>query len=210
MAEMVTVTFEFDFDKTVAALLYLADKPENEVTALDKYKASKLLFFADKYHLVRYGRPILGDFYKALPYGPVPQLTLNGIQSLLDKKPKGNYAARLMDRLSDLLEIDRTFANPRLKARQPIDISALSESDLEALEYVVREYGRKTFEELMALTHLVAPYRYAWESREPGKQAAIMKWEDFFVEDANAVSGAKELMLENFAVRKTFPAKKQR
>ena len=57
--------------------------------------------------------------------------------------------------------------------------------------------------------HHVAPYRNAWESREDGQQAAIMKYEDFFVEDANAVSGAKELMLENFALRKAFPAKKQ-
>jgi hypothetical protein len=66
-----TVTFQFDFEKALTALVYLASNPET-VPAFDKYKAGKLLFLADKYHLVRYGRPILGDFYKAQGSGVWP------------------------------------------------------------------------------------------------------------------------------------------
>ncbi len=194
------VTFNFDFDRGVTAILYLASRPAEVVTALDKYKVCKLLFLADKYHLVQYGRPILGDFYKALPWGPVPQITLNGIQVVLDEKPKGSFAQQLAERLKGQLVIDRAFANPRFGAEEP-DLSYLSRSDLEALDHVIAEHGRKSFEELMALTHRMAPYRKAWESRRR-KKAVIMRYEDFFEEDANAVPGAKELMVDNFTTRK--------
>jgi uncharacterized phage-associated protein len=42
----------------------------------------KLLFFADKEHLSRYGIPIFYDKYFKLPHGPVLSLTLNIIDSL--------------------------------------------------------------------------------------------------------------------------------
>ena len=81
-----SVEFEFDYEKMFEALVYLASHPD-EVTALDKYKAGKLLFLADKYHLVQFGRPIVGDQYRALEYGPIPQETLdylNGFDCQLD------------------------------------------------------------------------------------------------------------------------------
>ena len=43
----------------------------------DKLKLVKLLYFADKYHLLKYGRQISGDSYFALPYGPIPSGALD-------------------------------------------------------------------------------------------------------------------------------------
>lgn len=34
-------------------------------------KALQLVYFADRYHLRKFGRPITNDEYFAMPYGPV-------------------------------------------------------------------------------------------------------------------------------------------
>ena len=44
------VEFQFDSDKAIAAINYLASRG---VKRLDKYKLSKLIVLADKAHLVR-------------------------------------------------------------------------------------------------------------------------------------------------------------
>ena len=43
--------------------------------SIHKLKALKLVYFADRYHLRRYGRPVIGDEYLAMQYGPVPSNT---------------------------------------------------------------------------------------------------------------------------------------
>src|SRR6266849_2457700 len=71
---MSRITFNFKLEKLVHALAYFS---KNGVRNLTKLKAAKLLYFADREHLLRHGRPILGDVYFCLPYGPVPSLALN-------------------------------------------------------------------------------------------------------------------------------------
>jgi uncharacterized phage-associated protein len=60
--------FQFDEKKGVEALTYVASKWP-EITA---FFAAKVLFFAEKSHLNRYGRPIVADTFIAMPNGPVP------------------------------------------------------------------------------------------------------------------------------------------
>jgi len=74
-----SLSFEFRFDKFVAALTYLASKVRRDFS---KLRASKLLYFADRYHLINYGRPIIGDQYAKLPYGPVPSQALSLMNDL--------------------------------------------------------------------------------------------------------------------------------
>jgi uncharacterized phage-associated protein len=53
------VRFQFDPEKFVDAVAYLAQACPSST----KLSICKLLYFADKEHLLRYGRPILGDHY---------------------------------------------------------------------------------------------------------------------------------------------------
>jgi uncharacterized phage-associated protein len=199
------VAFSFDFEKALGAIVYLASRPA-EVPELDKYKLAKLLFLAEKYHLVRYGRPIFGAFYKALDYGPVPQQVLDLLHELIrarDREPRGSYAQRLAEALS----VDRRFEHARFSSRMEFDPDALSQSEVDALERVIRLHGQKTFSELMALTHSMVAYRRVWESRRAQQKAVLMRYEDFFDEDADAVAGAREAMLENYELRKRLSAR---
>jgi uncharacterized phage-associated protein len=200
-----SVSFVYDFDKALAALVYLASNAET-VPAFDKYKAGKLLFLADKHHLVRYGRPILGDYYRALVYGPIPQRTMDALHVLV-----GDHAAQLGEgaaaakRLGEVLEVDHRYSYARLGAKITPNLDSLSLSELRALEHIVAEYGKRSFDDLKVLTHAMPAYRKAWEQRGTGL-AVDMDYEDFFEEDPDAITGAREEMLENDVLRQAFPA----
>ena len=60
----------FNPEKSLQAVLYVANRLERK----DFHKIFKVLYFADREHLTKYGRPITGDTYVAMEYGPVPSM----------------------------------------------------------------------------------------------------------------------------------------
>src|SRR5205823_2113196 len=79
------IRFRFAPEKLVQALAFFA---ERGVRDLDKMKAAKLLFHADKYHLLKYGRPVIGDQYACMEYGPVPSASLNVMNDVIAHDPE--------------------------------------------------------------------------------------------------------------------------
>jgi uncharacterized phage-associated protein len=195
-----TVEFQFDFDRTLSAIVYLASKDLPELT---KAKICKLLFFADKLHLVKYGRIITGDKYCAIPYGPIPSRTLDLLNAVIGQNPREEQAAKM----SAALELDRRYEHPRFKAIQSFDATKLSQSDLMALDQVIATYGNMGFGELKAITHSTFPYKKAWIEKPEGASGADMNFEEFFEDDSDAIAGAREAMLEDDELRKTFPVR---
>jgi uncharacterized phage-associated protein len=208
-APAMDVHFPFDFDKALEALVYLASR---KIEAFDKYKASKLLFLADKYHLVKYSRPITGDQYFAMYHGPAPTKMLNLMNWAIDEKNHDPQVQALLKALT----IDRSALYPRFSGKgTDREYECLSKSDKGALDEIVKRFGSKTFAELKALTHEMVAYEKAWSKRKrgwggkkKGLQGSVpMAFEDFFEEDSDAVSGAREEMMEDFKLRRAFSAK---
>ena len=54
-----------------------------QVSLVEQAEGSKLLYFADKSHLLGHGAPILGDVYWCMDYGPVPSFALNEMSAPL-------------------------------------------------------------------------------------------------------------------------------
>ena len=188
-----TVRFDFEFEKFFAAVQYIAG---NGVPYLTYYKICKLLFLADKYHLVRYGRPITGDVYCALPYGPVPSEALDLLKAL----SKGDYEDdERVERMASKLIIDRRFRYPQFSTTDVPELTDLSRSDITSLDKVVKEFGRMNFDQLKSITHAVYAYRKTRNNR-----AHQMRYEDFFSDDPDAIDGAYEEMLENHALCRAF------
>jgi uncharacterized phage-associated protein len=179
----VFVKFTFDSTRTASAIAYLASK---NLPDLAKYKICKLLFFADKLHLVRYGRPITGDEYFALDWGPVPSTTLDALN---DDHPLALKFAELLKR--------HEAKHPvyELRSDAATDMRYLSKSDRKVLDRIARDYGRKTFADLYDLTHSTPAYIKAW-ARRTGKRSP-MDFDEFFENDTDVVPGAREEMLEN-------------
>ena len=62
------IRFKYDADKAGQAILWLLHRHGG---SMDKLKLIKLFFYADRLHLLRYGRPIVGGHYFAMNFGPV-------------------------------------------------------------------------------------------------------------------------------------------
>lgn len=183
--------------KAIAAIRFFADHGASELT---KGKVNKLLFLADKLHLVRFGRPITGDWYAAMAHGPVPSATDNMLDALEDNAP---YPG--VDFLRGQVALDRRFQYPRL-APTGADFNVadyLSESDMETLQEIMRLYGDRSFTDLRRLTHDMPAYEKAWQSRTCNM--AEMNFADFFEEDDQALAGVKEEVLENLKLAAAFP-----
>lgn len=185
--EAMRVLFEFDWGRTLGAISYLASKRLPDLT---KYKICKLLFLADKQHLVRYGRPITGDTYFALEWGPVPSNTLDAlnddhplamaIKEVLSKSGSGKYPRYSLKRGSKGFQ------------------EALSESDLKTLDTIVERYGHRTFDQLYEITHEAPAYAKAWARRQGNR--SLMEFEDFFEGDPDAIKGVREELLESVEI----------
>jgi uncharacterized phage-associated protein len=190
-----SVQFEFDYEKTVAACLYIVSKNLPELTMA---KLFKLLYFSDKDHLVRYGRTITGDRYVAMKDGPVPSHLYD-----LFKEMRGTPSSEPAVLLAKNINAEvSTYQYPRLVAIGRIDPMQLSVSDMASLDRILFEFGQLTFLRLRSLTHDTPAWENAWAERKSDSDP--MKFEDFFEEDPNAIVGAKEEMLENFALKMAF------
>ena len=192
------VEFKFDFPRTLAAITYIASRGIPDLTT---YKILKIIFLADKYHLVRYGRTITGDKYCALPDGPVPSLIYDIFKKQVLKTPFTEEGRRILENIK--VNKPRFIGNPTFKAIKAYDATELSKSDIGALNKAINDFGKLSYGQLKKLTHKMAAFDRAWSAKKTS-QDAPMNFEDFFEDDSNAVSGAKEEMIENDQLRKVF------
>jgi uncharacterized phage-associated protein len=133
--------FQFDEKKGVEALTYIASK----WPGLTAFYASKVLFFAEKSHLTRYSRPIIGDTFIAMPNGPVPSTLYDFIKGRLEQSgdPDAFMAALLIER----------DPYPRIAAQRQPNLDVLSPSDRECLDQAIEFCRGRSFGTLSGLTH---------------------------------------------------------
>ena len=138
---MESLHFNFDYLKATQALDYFAIEEGGQI---NKMKVLKLVYFADRYHLRKYGRMITNDNYFAMEHGPVPSTTKDIAESndYLDETIKA-YSQGFIEPIDNLT----------LKAKSKLDKSALSDSDLEALKFSWDTFGHLDQFELRDLTH---------------------------------------------------------
>jgi hypothetical protein len=133
--------------KAQEVILWLATR----VRGIDVYHLVKAAYFAEKKHISEYGRPIVGDAYRAAPHGPLAQV----IHGLLRHEPLDILALETNGDLPFSVGVDGTFvvtatreANPRM----------LSSSDVEALEHGARHVENRSFNDIKHETHVDPAY----------------------------------------------------
>ncbi len=141
--------FQFDEKKGVEALVYTASKWPG-ITA---FFASKVLFFAEKFHLNKYARPIVADTFFAMPSGPVASTIHEFIDGRLDNA--GDPAA-----IAAALSFARD-RYPRATALREADKDVLSPSDIECLDEAIAFCRARGFRALSNLTHQERAWRDA-------------------------------------------------
>ncbi|MCK5061887.1 SocA family protein [Candidatus Parcubacteria bacterium] len=119
---------EFDYKKAIQALNFFAAK---EGGSIDKMKALKLIWLADRYHLRKYGRPITNDRYFAMEFGPVASTVKDLIGFNMLGKEELSYLSKYLKKKND----------NTITVVKKTDSDVFSQTDIEAFEVVYSEYG---------------------------------------------------------------------
>ena len=138
------MSFNFCHFKATQALNYFAISQTGNA---NKLKALKLVFFADRHHFRMFGRPIIGDNYYALKFGPVA----SGTKDIIDNSTSG------------LADEERKYADNYLKPTdnklhnyrsiRKVDTSVFSKTDLISLDWSWQKFGKFKPFDLAELTH---------------------------------------------------------
>lgn len=138
--------FPFNEEKAINVILYILDKIGGKC---DMHKLCKILYFSDQKHLVKYGRPVIGDVYFAMNAGPVPSSVYDGFKAIDNP---GRYCFPLF---SKNLQKHRYVISSSVKP----DLGELSKSDLRFLDEAIKENKNLSFEDLKKKSH-----QFAWKN----------------------------------------------
>jgi uncharacterized phage-associated protein len=134
--------FNLHKEKAVSSLLFVI----NNLEKADTHKTYKILYFADQKHLLKYGRPIFGDTYVKMKYGPVPSF----VKNVVDENIEG------------LEEIVAKYHNYFIKSLVEPNLDFLSESDLDCLRESLEENKNLDFPDLTEKSHDYAYNKATW------------------------------------------------
>jgi uncharacterized phage-associated protein len=178
--------FPVDAEKVVNAIMFFAGRCSNPT----KMKISKLMFYSDKIHLNRYGRPITGDTYIKMKFGPVPSMALN----LMRRQAYYENASELFDQ-------SLTIKGNEVKTLREYDRRVFSGSDISVMEEVLLKYGCHSAFVLSDVSHTES----AWNESEINRK---IDFEKFFSADEDSQAmlqliTSEEVELENCSLDAT-------
>ena len=151
------VTPVFNLEKSLQSILYVANRLQRK----DFHKIFKIIYFADREHLSKYGRPITGDTYIAMRDGPVP----SKIDDILKAVRGDSFFAADAKEYKKLFSVhDWFYVWPKTDA----NLDYLSQSDIEELDSSLGQYGALSWDELKKKSH-----DSAWRSTAENKQISI-------------------------------------
>ncbi len=160
-----------NYKKVTQIINYLLSHSQNG--QLDKWSLVKLAYFADRYHLRKYGRTVSQDKYIAMQKGPVGSLIKDVIECT-------DYLG------DDEVKYVQTYIrqNPEnkniLSKVQITDLEQFSDSDIEALNFSINNYGQLTATQLIELTHLYPEWSKFKDRLYADSVSEDMNLSDFF------------------------------
>lgn len=121
--------FTFDYQKATQAIVFFAQKAGNFI---NRMKALKLVYFADRNHLRKYGSLITNDEYYAMDYGTVA----SGVKDILEFSHfLGSQEKAYADQF---LKIADQF---QIEAKNSFQSSVFSQTEIEALTFAWEKFG---------------------------------------------------------------------
>lgn len=137
------IFYRMNYTKAIESIVWLANKYPN----IDIYHVAKILYFAEKTHLNKYGRPIIGATYIRMDFGQVP----SEVRDLITKNTwmvEPDY----LKCFSKSVEINKD-PYEKLTSLRNADINLFSDTDIECLEESLSKYGDLTFAQLKEISH---------------------------------------------------------
>ena len=174
--------FNFAYKKATQALNFFAIQNGGEI---DKLHALKLVFFADRYHLRKYGRPITNDQYWAMNFGPVP----SGVKDIFEldsaSSIERHYAEEFFEKGSKPYSIC---------SKANVDNNVISDSDQEALSFAWNTFGCHSG--IVEKTHEYPEWKRHEATLESGCSRVQMDYMDFIENPDEPVNPCHPLSIE--------------
>lgn len=161
----------FNYKKSVQAVNFFALKNGGNI---NKLYVLKLIYFADRFHLRKYGRPITNDQYWAMQYGPVASSVKEIVE--LDALGAERHYAKEFLRKGNPNAGEQEFI---VKSEKPVDDNIFSESDVEALEFAWNTFGQKLLH-LVNITHKYPEWKNHETALNSEHTRVQMNYLDFF------------------------------
>lgn len=143
------IKFRANPQKIIESITWIAMR----LPGSSRYTVLKTLFYADKFHLQKYGRPVTGDTYIKMAAGPVASLAYDLIK-------RSEYLPTEL-----LIAADSAFSSanaggryPSVEAGREPDTEWFSGTDLECLEEAAVYCSGKGFGALKDATHQEAAW----------------------------------------------------
>lgn len=142
---MTVTPIRFDPERALELVLYIASRLRYPTL----HSVSKVLYFADREHLSRYGSLLSGDNYAAMRHGPVPSAIYN-----LMKAAAGRLEPLIPPEFYDLVGRSlRVEGKHRVTPLRQPNLDLLSASQRECLDASIKLYGRLSFARLTMKSH---------------------------------------------------------
>lgn len=159
-----------NYRKATQVLNLLARKEGGKI---NKMRAIKLIFLADRLHLRKYGRPIVGDTYWAMKLGPVGSL-VKDIAELNVLEDNLRYAKKFIKPVNGRKQI---FISLKKE-----DLSVFSKTDLECIDAVYEKFSGFDKFKLANITHNYPEWTKHKKELDAGKKRVKMDYDDFFID----------------------------
>ena len=134
----------YNYQKITQLLNFFASKTSN--SRIQKLKAIKLIWAADRYHLRKYGRLVSTDDYVAMKYGPVGSVTKR-----IAEDDRFFMDLHVLDYAKDYVTPDDS--GNIVISHKAVDESRFSKTDIEALEFAWGTFGRLDGFKIAKISH---------------------------------------------------------
>lgn len=164
---------EFNLDKAVQVINYFTRLEEKENgTSIDKLKILKLIWLADRFHIRKYWKLIVGDTYFAMKFWPVA----SWIKDICDV----NDSFLPTKSVVYINEYLQKYSH-KIRSKKEVNLSLLSESNIEILDQVFSEFWSNPSSTLVSITHKYPEWSKFESKLKAGTiTQARMNYSDFF------------------------------
>lgn len=138
---------KYDILTLKSTLLYILNKNKEGLSFIHIFK---ILYFANKQHLAKYGRVIINDTFYALPDGPVPTILYDIFKH---KKGELKFSSDEEQKLAPILDaiiIKNDFIVNTSEVYDDLDIS---KSAIECLNISIKENKELSYSEISDKSH---------------------------------------------------------
>lgn len=169
-------------NKIKAVVLYVL---QNFKEGTDYIKLFKLMYFAQRAYVAKYGRPIFEDSFRARPLGPVPSLTYKAVKTA-ESGDFSDISGRAMNSLVTALHVNGKMVSTK---RKP-DMDYLAKYEVECLNEVIDQYKDIDSRELSKMSHKDKAWRIVKRRMKENEADDLYRIEDI----AKAGGASKEML----------------